>query len=361
MAGHMSFHPGHPYQLSDLPGKFDIDNKEFHGALLKAHSSLAELKGCCRFHMHPLLLLSPTVLREAVASSEVEGIHTTVAAALQYQLFPESRRDDSNRKVWNYRDALIWGFEQLRESPISTRTILGLYRILLPQDRHDYKPQQNAIQEQGSGRVIYAPPTPADTQRLMGSWERFVNEDSPIDPLIRCAIAHYQFEAIHPFSDGNGRIGRILIVLQLVKDGILSLPVLYTSGYISKNRREYYRLLGEVTSSGDWRRFIDFMLIGFATQAEQTTAMLTEIGSLFDALADEIKRDHRAVFSTDLIQALFEFPVINPARLSRSLGVHQQTASAYLTRLARAKILQERREGKYHLFFNHRLLKIIER
>ena len=186
-------------------------------------------------------------------------------------------------------------------------------------------------------------------------------KEQPIDPLIRAIIAHYQFEAIHPFGDGNGRTGRILMVLQLIQDELLTMPVLYISGYINRHRSDYYRLLLEVTSGDQWQEYIRFMLQGFFEQAKQTRLTLSEITQLFHGLKAQVRTEHAKIYSAELIDALFTFPVITPTKLALVLGKHYTTTSKYLIQLAKAGILFETTIGKYHLFVNQPLMEILKR
>jgi len=357
----MSFSPTHPHRLSLLPPKLDLGNKDFTDLLLKARTALAELKGSCRFHPNPMLLLSPAIMKEAVASSNIENIHTTIAEALQEQLFPESEQRKPDKEVLHYRDAILWAYKRIKGTPITTRLILGIQNTLMPDKPEGYRQQQNRIESDKTHEILYTPPIATDIPGLMSNWEKFVNTPSDLDPLIRCAIAHYQFEAIHPFGDGNGRTGRILMVLQLVQERLLPLPILYVSGYINERRAEYYRLLRSVTASSDWKAFVAFMLAGFGRQAEETTAILEKIGDLYSELRQEMKQKHKSIYSADLVQALFTYPMIIPARLAEKLDVHYMTASKYLQSLARTGVLKEQRLGKYHIFINHKLLEIMQK
>lgn len=357
----MSFSPIHPHRLSLLPPKPDLSNKDFTDLLLKARTALAELKGSCRFHPNPMLLLSPAIMKEAVASSNIENIHTTIAEALQEQLFPESEQRKPDKEVLHYRDAILWAHKRIKGAPITTRLILGIQNTLMPDKPEGYRQQQNRIESDKTHEILYTPPVATDIPGLMSNWEKFVNTPSDLDPLIRCAIAHYQFEAIHPFGDGNGRTGRILMVLQLVQERLLPLPILYVSGYINERRAEYYRLLRAVTASADWKAFVTFMLAGFGRQAEETTAILEKIGDLYSELRQEMKQKHKSIYSADLVQALFTYPMIIPARLAEKLDVHYMTASKYLQSLARTGVLKEQRLGKYHIYINHKLLEIMQK
>ena len=195
----------------------------------------------------------------------------------------------------------------------------------------------------------------------MGDWEKFIHAEDGIDPLIKSAIAHYQFEAIHPFDDGNGRAGRILIVLYLIEQKLLALPTLYISGYINKQRSEYYRRLREVSSHGKWNEFIIYMLEGFHLQAKETKHSLLQLIAMLRHTKEEIKTKHRKIYSADLVEALFEYPILTPVNLGKRLDVNYRTASRYLAALAKSKILQENYVGKYHLFINTPLLELLKR
>jgi Fic family protein len=203
------------------------------------------------------------------------------------------------------------------------------------------------------------PPIASDLPQLINDWEKFVNETKSYDPLVRAAMAHYQFEAIHPFEDGNGRTGRILMVLALIKDDILRWPILYISGYINDHRDEYYKLLRNVTKKDDWESFVVFMLKAFKSQASETKDVLFQIMSLLESTKTQFKEDHKKIYSADLVEALFSYPIVTPVKLGRELKVHYTTASRYLNELAEAKVLHEKKIGKYHLYANTRLLKIL--
>jgi Fic family protein len=209
--------------------------------------------------------------------------------------------------------------------------------------------------------VIYTPPPANELPRLLNNWEQFDNKnDDGIDPLVKAAIAHYQFEAIHPFADGNGRTGRILMVLQLIQDKLLSLPILYMSGYINKNRNEYYRLLQAIRTDLDWHNFVLYMLKGFHQQARETKTMLLKIMELLEKTRTYLKEKHRKIYSAELVQSLFALPIITPVNLGKKLDVNYRTASRYLAELAKGKVLHESYVGKYHLYANKPLLKLLK-
>jgi len=281
--------------------------------------------------------------------------------ALQAQLFPEAEQKTSDKEVLRYRDAIMWGFKNLKKIPISTRLILGIHKELMPDQSPDYRKTQNRIANSSTGKVIYTPPPANELPRLLSNWEQFVNKDDDgIDPLVRAAIAHCQFEAIHPFGDGNGRTGRILMVLQLIQQELLSLPILYISGYINKNRSEYYRLLQAVRTDDGWHDFIFYMLKGFHQQARETKTTLLKIMELLEMTRERLKQKHRKIYSAELVEAMFALPIITPVNLGKKLDVNYRTASRYLAELAKGRLLHESYVGKYHLYANKPLLKLLK-
>lgn len=355
----MSFNPTHPIDLAQLPPKKAIDFEAFSDLLLKARVELAELKGASGQIPNPLLLTSPLLIKESVESSGIENINTTVANVLENQLLPDDEQSKPNKEVLKYREALFWGMNSMLEIGISNRMILGIHEQLMLQGGGIYRKEQNQIVNSNTGEVLYTPPLQSRIQELVGNWEKYVNEKSEVDPLIRAAIAHQQFESIHPFLDGNGRTGRILMVLELVKDGVLDLPIIFISGYINKNRSEYYRLLRAVTTDDAWEEYIAFMLQGFYLQAKETKETLNAIVKLHNELRQNIKDNHSKIYSADLLEVLFSYPVITPTKLASEINVHYTTASKYLLQLAEANILESMKVGRNHFFINQALLKVL--
>ena len=239
----------------------------------------------------------------------------------------------------------------------SGRLVIGIHKEILPEGTPGYRKTQNRIANSATGQTIFTPPPPNGLSRLLSNWERFVNsEDDGIDPLVKCALAHYQFEAIHPFGDGNGRTGRILIVLFLVQARLLSLPILYVSGYINENRNHYYRLLRGVTSENDWIDWTVFMLKGFYLQAKSTKEALLKITAMLGEMKEQIRSTHKKLYSSDLIEALFAYPIITPVNLARKLEVDYRTASRYLATLAKGNVLKDSYVG----YANKRLLSLLK-
>lgn len=351
-----------PFPLRPLPPKTELSRARFADQLVAARVELAELKGYGQLVPNPLLLLSPAVLRESIASSEIENIHTTIFDALQMQLLPEAERRQNDKEVLRYRDALLEGFQMLESTPVCTRIIHRIYARLLPEKEIGYRQQQNRIVNDRSGDTIYTPPPAQNVPDLITNWEQFLNRtDDAIDPLIKAAIAHYQFEAIHPFSDGNGRCGRILIVLYLVQTGVLRWPNFFISGYLIRHRTDYYRLLKSVTEEGDWGAFISFMLTGFYEQAAETRELLLGTMELLKAFKSRLQEKLPSVYSHELVEALFSTPVTMPAQLARDIEIHYRTAGRYLSQMEATGLLEGKIHGKYHLFFNTELIELLQK
>ena len=359
----MNFDPQKPYNaLEKLPPNFDYNHPELLKLVAQARTELGELKGYSLSLPNPLLLLSPAILKESLASSEIEGVRTTILQVMENQLFPDDERRDPDKEVLRYREAVTWGFERIKKYSLSTRLILGIQDRLMTDMPKGYRRQQNAIEDKKTNTILYTPPTQSNIPQHMGHLENFLNNPpEDMDPLITCALGHYQFEAIHPFEDGNGRTGRILMVLQLVKAEILNLPILYISGYINDNKEEYYKKLLEVTTRQNWEDYVKFMLQGYKLQAKATKEIIFKIMTLFWELKGKLKKEDKVIYSADLVEALFTFPVISPTKLATELGVHYTTASRYLSRLKELGVLEDKQIGKYHLYANKKLIEFIHR
>lgn len=361
MNNNIPFDPILPHNLSSLPPSVNLSSSKFADLLIKARVQLAELKGYSVKIPDQKLLLSPAILKESIASSGIENIHTTMMNVLENQLFPEQEQNTADKEVLRYKDAIGVGFHHLDKYSISTRTIQSLHKSLLTNLPGQYRENDGVvIGDSKTKKIIYTPPPVRDIERLMSNLEDFANTESTIDPLVRAAIIHYQFESIHPFSDGNGRAGRILMVLSLVKYGVLDFPTLYISGYLLKNRNEYYRRLQNVTINQEWDDYIEFMLNGFYLQAMETKELLFEIQNEYEDFKEKLKSKHRNIYnSVGLIDALFAYPIITASRLSEEVGCKWDTASNYLKTLLREGVLEDRKVGKYHFYMNKKLLDIL--
>lgn len=354
-----------PHILKQLPPEKDYLSPEILKELLQARTQIAELKGYCLDYPNPLLLLSPAIIKESLASSEIEDIHTTLINVLQNSLLPEIERGKADKEVLRYREAMVHGYKGLQERHLITNNlIIGIQNKLMQVDGQKFRTEQNAIVDANTGVFVFVPPAATEIPNLIKNWEEYVNtksEELTDDPLIKSAIAHYQFESIHPFDDGNGRTGRILMVLQLMKDGLLSAPILYISGYINKHKSEYYKLLRGVTNENNWKDYILFMVKGFNQQAEKTKEHLLKTKVLFDEMKRTIKKELPNVYSYELIEALFTSPIITPTVLATRLDNHPTTAGNYLKKLEKLGFLKSHKYGKYQMYSNIKLIALLNK
>lgn len=348
-----------PHELKKISDLKDLDFSQFDKQLIAVHKQIGVLKGACYGLPNPQLLLSPTVLREALASSEIENIITTLADVLQAQLFSEAEQHTADKEVLRYNHALSHGLNMLNELPIGPRLIKEIHDILVP-DETGYRRTQNALINDRTKEVIYTPPAANKIPALIADLERFLN-DNPrdIDPILVTILAHYQFEAIHPFGDGNGRTGRILMVLSLTHFDLLDLPVLFISGYINNHKREYYEAIRRVTDEGDWKGYIDYMLTAFKEQAIESTDVLLKIKDLHEEVKRKIRNDLPKIYSRDLVDAIFSQPFITPTRYGEVLKVTYQTGSSHLKSLEKIGVMQSVKVGKYLFFANVALLDLL--
>lgn len=354
-----------PHPIPKLPPKGTILSNQIIKELVQARTQIAELKGYCLDYPNPLLLLSPAIIKESLASSEIEDIHTTLIDVLQNSLLPEIERRSADKEVLRYREAIMYGYETMRARPVIGHNLaVGIHNTLMRVKGEGFRTSQNAIINPKTRKVVFVPPKASDILMLMKNWEVYVNsksENLEDDPLIKCAIAHYQFESIHPFDDGNGRTGRILMVLQMINADLLTAPILYISGYINKNKTEYYQLLREVTNKGIWQNYILFMVKGFKEQAVKTKGHLLETKALFEETRSVVRKKLPSVYSHELIETIFTNPIITPTELAKKIDVHFITAGAYLRKLQKIGLLKPHKYGRYQMYGNTGLLKLLNK
>jgi Fic family protein len=356
----MTFDPNIPHRLPLLPPTLNVYEPETVDLLVAARGRIGELNGYMGRLPNPMLLMSPAIIKESLASSEVENINTTILDVLQNQLIAEPERKAADKEVLRYREALMWGNDNLSTFSISSRLVQGIHEQLLPGGDRNYRTYQNGIKD--GPTIIYTPPAADGISDLVTNLENYVNTDgSKIDPLIKCAVMHYQFEAIHPFGDGNGRTGRILMVLYLIKSGLLRYPTLYISGYVNRNKAEYYTSLMGVTRTGDWSTYLRFMLKGFHEQALQTETALLDVLAMYKEFQEYLRVKHKNLYVRGLADMLFSYPVINPLKLGELMEVHYTTASTYLKELAQEGIVTPVKFGTYTFYINKKLVQYLQK
>lgn len=345
------------YSIPELPLSKAVETEPVLRALSPAHRHLAELKGRASSIPNPGILIDTLFLQEAKASSEIENIVTTHDELFQATLFPESPASPAAKEVAQYRDALRLGFDRVCEQAglLTNNTIVAMFQVLKRTDSSFRQTPGTALKNEASGKVVYVPPQDGrDIQYQMGCLERYINEGEmcDLDPLIKMAIIHHQFESIHPFPDGNGRIGRIINVLYLTCQGLLDIPILYLSRFITSNKGEYYHQLQHVRDTGEWEGWLLYMLRAVAETSVETLSLVEKIRVLMAAYKQRIRNDHQRIYSQDLLNTLFRYPYTKIELVQRELGKTRQTAAKYLDELCDAKLISKHKFGKSNYYIN---------
>jgi len=359
------FDPALPYNDSTvLPPNYSFEDLEIWKKVNSANIALSRLSGEAKSIPNREVLIEPLSFREAVASSEIENIHTTIDEAFQTSYFDERELKKEQKETKNYREALFTGYNLIKQNGyLNTNGYIKIQSCLEPDKGGLRKIPGTQIKNQSSGEVYYTPPVGEELIRsLLKNYEDYFNDFSDdIDPLIKMAVLHYQFECIHPFYDGNGRTGRILMVLYLCLAKRLELPILFVSGFINKHRSDYYRLLREVTSNNNWKSWILFMLEAIEEQSNKTTQSVSGIRELMYKYRELINRKKPKIYSAELVEYLFSYPFYSQPSLQKKLGISSRnTAYKYFSELRDLGILQEEKYKKEKVYFCpefHNLLK----
>ena len=354
--------PDQPYlDLPTLPPQVDIETKAILKQCITARAALAELKQAAELIPNQAVLINTLPLLEAGASSEIENIVTTTDKLFQF-LRNEDQADPATKEALRYSSALFEGFKALNQHPLNTRTIEDICTQIKGIQMNVRRTPGTALANDKTGEVIYTPPVGEDVLRTMlANWERFLHNAVEIDPLIRMAVTHYQFEAIHPFSDGNGRTGRIVNSLFLIQEGLLTLPILYLSRYIIQNKADYYRLLLQVTREQDWEAWIIYVLKGVEETATWTTAKIAAIRALSEHTVEYVKIKLPKVYSHELVSLIFELPYCRISSLAEAGIAKRQAASQYLKQLVEIGVLIEAPVTKEKLFIHPKLMQLLSK
>lgn len=356
------------YEIPLLPLPYDLETKAVLRQANKANRKLAELKGVAQTIPNERILISSLTLQEAKDSSAVENIVTTQDDLYRAGLDAGfTLIGAATKEVLFYREAINEGFKLVRNKNILTLNDIKRIQGVLEQNSAGFRTTPGTqLKRSSDGAVIYTPPQ--DGQRiveLMSNLEQFINDDElcPIDPLVKMAIIHHQFESIHPFYDGNGRTGRIVNILYLVTSGLLDLPILYLSRYITHNKAEYYERIQAIRNatgdnSAQWEAWILYMLRGVEQTAEETIALVKNIGKLMTEYKNIIRPAFGGKYSHELLNGLFYHPYTKIGHLESNMQVSRQTAAKYLDRLASLGLLQKERMGKENYYINTRLMEL---
>lgn len=354
----MSWHPETPYNdLPLLPPDLEhIETRNVLKACISARAAIAELKTAGEIIPDQGLLINILPMLEAKDSSRIENIVTTSDRLFQYA-DREEGADPATKEALRSRTALYDGYTHLNSYPLCTNTAVAICTNLRAVQT-DIRKTPGTVLRDHNNTVVYTPPVGEDAIRnLLANWERFIYSDDDVDPLVKMAIAHYQFECIHPFPDGNGRTGRILNILYLIQAGLLSLPILYLSRFILERRDDYYTLLRRVTEHGDWEAWIVFMLEAVENTSRWTTDKISVVRELIAGTTEYVREKLPKIYTHELIQALFAQPYCRIENLVERGVAKRQTASTYLKQLVEIGVLEEMSAGREKLYLNTRLLR----
>ncbi len=358
------WHPKKPHNLlPPLPPLQELESHPVLKACITARSALAELKQAADLIPNQTMLINTIPLLEAKDSSEIENIVTTTDKLFQHaQTDGHGQADPATKEALRYRSALYRGYQSLKNRPLCTSTAVEICRTLKGVDMDIRKIPGTQLENDKTGEIIYTPPEGETLLRnMLTNWERFIHNEESIDPLIRMAVAHYQFEAIHPFIDGNGRTGRVINILFLIQQDLLHLPILYLSRHIIQNKSDYYRLLLAVTKDQDWESWIIFMLKAVEETSRWTTQKIGAIRDLAEHTSLHVRHTLPKIYSRELVDVIFEQPYCRISDVVNKGIAKRQAASRYLKELTETGVLQELSAGKEKLFIHPKLMLLLSR
>lgn len=351
------------YKIPKLPLELDVETKSVLRQLNEANKKLAELKGVALTIPNENILINTLVLQEAKDSSAVENIVTTHDDLYKADLDLRGMAVSATTKeVLNYAEALRYGFQLIRNHKVLTNNNIKDIQQKLEKNSAGFRSVPGTTLKNQAGDVVYTPPQDKrEIENYMDNLQDFINDTSvsQLDPLIKMAIIHHQFESIHPFYDGNGRTGRIINVLYLVINGLLDLPILYLSRYIISNKSEYYRLIQSVRETNDWESWILFILKGVEETAGQTIQLVKGISKLMQDYKFKVRELLKKSYSHELLNNLFSHPYTKIEFVMADVGVTRLTATSYLDKLVQAKLLEKLKSGRYNYYLNIPLINLL--
>jgi Fic family protein len=343
----------HPYEPTPLPPP-GIDIALLVTLVGEANAALARYDGLLHGMVNPAVMLSPLTNQEAVLSSKIEGTQATVEEVLEHEAGQEydAHKEADIQEILNYRQALTLAADTLRERPLRLGLVKALHKTLMDsvrgQDKEpgEFRKTQNWIGPYGCTQetATFVPPNPLQLPGHLEAWERYLESDD-VDPLLQTAIVHAQFEILHPFKDGNGRIGRLLIPLFLYSKGRLSSPMFYLSAYLEANRPEYYARLAAITRDNDWTGWTAFFLRAIAEQAKTNIVRVQAILSLYERMKTQVRDITRSQHSAQIVDALFDRPIFRIGDFATRANIPKPTAHPLLKQLQEAGLLKQLREG----------------
>jgi Fic family protein len=362
-----------PYYPVSLPLEEKIDRARLVTLISEANRRLGKYDGLLQGIVNPTVLLSPLTQNEAVLSSKIEGTQATLEEVLEYDANPSEaleKKESDIKEVQNYRSAILLAKDHIAERPITLSFILSIHQILMEGVRGEtkktgeFRKTQNWIGSPGSTleTATFVPPDPLQLRDHLENWANYLSIND-IDPIVQTAIVHAQFELIHPFLDGNGRIGRLLIPLFLYSKRALSSPMFYLSEYLEKNRTEYYERLSAITKQEDWNGWIEFFLRAVTEQANSNINKVMAIMKLFDAQKTIIPQLTNSKYATALTDGIFAYPVFSQAYLQKKIDIPKTTLAPMIKVLTEANLLKIIKKGSGRspaIYCNHQLLQIVK-
>jgi Fic family protein len=348
--------------LKKLSPNIDFETKEVLKKSISASRALANLNGVAKTIPNENIIINTLILQEAKDSSEIENIITT-HDELYISTVDSSNISQATKEVNSYAKALKEGFLLVDEHKLLLiKHIVKIQSILENNDAGIRKQSGTVLKNAATGEVIFTPPQEEEEiKSLLANLEEYINTKDDIDPLIKMAVIHYQFESIHPFYDGNGRTGRILNILYLVLSDLLDIPILYLSRYITQHKADYYRLLQEVRTKENWQEWILYMLDGVEQTSQETIELINAISDLMDKAKADIKEKLPKIYSKDLVEILFMHPYTKIEFLIEGLGLHRDTASKYLRELESIGLLESTKLGRSKYFINTALFDMLKK
>lgn len=344
------------FEIPLLPPKSDVETKAVLKQLAVSHRYLALLNGRSATIPNENILINTLSLQEAKESSAIENIITTHDEMYKAELFEAYFNNSQAKEVSRYAQALKSGFQQIREGKPLTHSLIKTIQKDLEQNDAGYRKNAGTVlKNERTGEIVYTPPQDFPTiEKLMDNLVNFINDNemSELDPLIKMAIIHHRFETIHPFYDGNGRTGRIINILYLVKEELITLPILYLSRYIIQYKADYYRLLQSARESNDWEEWILYMLKGVEETAKQTLHLIDGIKELMQQYKQKIRTELPKIYSQDLLNNLFKHPYTKIEFVEKELYIERRTASKYLNSLSEIGLLNKIKIGKSNFYIN---------
>ena len=351
------------YKIPLLPLAEDIESKAVLKKCAKAHQALAELKGIVATIPNESILINTLSLQEAKDSSAIENIITTHDELFKSDNLAQQFITLAAKEVFSYAAALQDGFKQVKQHGLLTCNDIQKIQAAIEQNNAGFRTQSGTtLKNEQTGEIVYSPPqTHDEIVEHMSNLEQFINNDECCewDDLVKMAVIHHQFESIHPFYDGNGRAGRVINVLYLIKQDLLTLPVLYLSRYINQHKQDYYRLLQSVRTDQNWEPWLLFILEAVEQTSQQTIALIKAIKGLMQDYKIQLREQLPRIYTQDLLNNIFRHPYTKIEFLMTDLQVHRNTATKYLDALVELGVLSKHKLGKDNFYLNDALYQLL--